>query len=142
MIGWREWVALPDLGVGAIKAKADTGARTSALHAFRIEPFRHEDADWVRFVVHPSQRDSHTSVPVEAPIAGERTVRNTSGRQERRLYIVTTVELMGRRWPIELTLARRDEMGFRMLLGRSALRRFLVDPGRSFVAGKASDLLH
>lgn len=142
MIGWREWVALPDLGVEAIKAKVDTGARTSAIHAFSMSRFQRDGRDWVRFTVHPRQRDAHTSVEVEVPIAGQRVVRNTSGRQERRLYIVTQVSLLGRSWPIELTLARRDEMGFRMLLGRSAIRRrFVIDPGRSFVAGKPTDLL-
>jgi len=137
LIGWREWVALPGLGVPRIKAKIDSGARTSALHAFTLHRFERDGLAWVRFTVHPFQRDAHTSISVESPLAGERVVRNTSGHQERRPYIVTELELLGQRWPIELTLARRDEMGFRMLLGRRAVRRrFLLDPGRSFLAGR------
>lgn len=137
LIGWREWIGLPDLGVPRVKAKIDTGARTSALHAFSLHRFERDGEPWVSFTVHPFQRDAHTSIRVESPLAGERLVRNTSGHEEKRPYIVTAVELKGRRWPIELTLARRDEMGFRMLLGRSAVRRrFLLDPGRSFLAGR------
>ncbi len=138
-IGWREWVALPDLGVPAIKAKVDTGARSSSLHAFDLERFARNGGDWVRFTVHPLQRDWRTSIAVEVPLLEMRVIRNPGGggREELRAVVRTSVELMGERWPIELTLTRRDRMGFRMLLGRSAVRRrFLVDPGRSFLAGK------
>ena len=137
MIGWREWVALPELGAATVKAKIDTGARTSALHAFSLHPFERDGATWVRFTIHPFQRDAHTRIATEAPLSGYRMVRNTSGRQEHRPTIVTAVRLLGITWPIELTLARRDEMGFRMLLGRSAVRRrFLIDPGRSYIGGR------
>jgi len=137
IVGWREQVALPDLGVAAIKAKIDTGARTSALHAFDVEPFRRGGRRWVRFRVHPDQRDAGLVVDAEAPLLDERMVRSSSGKQDLRPVIATTVELLGQRWPIELTLARRDVMGFRMLLGREALRgRALVDPGHSFVTGR------
>ena len=137
MIGWREWLALPDLGVAAIKAKIDTGARTSSLHTFGLQTFEREGQTWARFEVHPIQKRAHPSIPIEVPVAGTRLVRNTSGHQEPRPYIVTSVELMGLRWSIEVTLANRDQMGFRMLLGRSAVRRrFLLDPGRSFLAGR------
>ncbi len=138
-IGWREWVALPDLGVPAIKAKVDTGARSSSLHAFDLERFARNGGDWVRFTVHPLQRDWRTSIAVEVPLLEMRVIRNPGGggREELRAVVRTSVELMGERWPIELTLTRRDRMGFRMLLGRSAVRRrFVVDPGRSFLAGK------
>jgi hypothetical protein len=136
-IGWREWVALPELGVEWIKAKVDTGARTSALHAFAVEPFERRGVLWVRFEVHPVQRDSHTSIACEAEVIDRRLVRSSSGHTQERFVIQTLVELCGEIWPIELTLSRRDAMGFRMLLGRHALRRrFVVDPGRSYVARK------
>ncbi|MBI4615221.1 MAG: ATP-dependent zinc protease [Planctomycetes bacterium] len=137
-IGWREWVSLPDLGIEAVKAKVDTGARTSSLHAFEVETYlRFDGKEIVRFKVHPFQKDTAESVEAEAELVGARLVRSSSGREEIRPLIATTIELLGRRWPIELTLASRDSMGFRMLLARQAVRgEFLVDPGRSFLAGK------
>ena len=135
-VGWREWVRLTDLGVAAIKAKIDTGARTSALHAFAIEPFRRSGALWVRFEVHPLQRSSTVKIKCEAPAVDERSVRNSGGLVERRYIIETRLMLGDRAWPIELALANRDQMGFRMLLGRTALKRgVLVEPNRSFLAG-------
>lgn len=134
VIGWREWVRLPELGVARIKAKVDTGARTSALHAFDLERFTMAGTPWVRFCVHPVQRDSHTTVEVTAPLIDERKVRSSSGKATVRPVIRTLVRLGEHRFPLELTLVRRDVMGFRMLLGRQAIRRrFLVDPGRSFL---------
>lgn len=136
-LGWREWAALPDLGVAAIKAKLDTGARTSSLHAFDLERFSRDGADMVRFEVHPRQRSRSESHEVEVPVIDERWVRNSGGQRELRPVIETTILIGEERWPIELTLTRRDEMGFRMLLGRQALRgRVLVDPGRSYRAGR------
>lgn len=135
-VGWREWVRLTDLGVAAIKAKIDTGARTSALHAFAIEPFRRAGALWVRFEVHPLQRSSAVKVKCEARTVDERAVRNSGGGVERRYIIETKMMLGDRTWTIELALANRDQMGFRMLLGRTALDgRALIEPGRSFLAG-------
>lgn len=137
MIGWREWVRLPDLGVDSIKTKVDTGARTSSLHAFDLKEVEKDGEVWVRFIVHPEQRSSHPSIQVELPLLAHRRVRDSGGRSELRPVVETVVELMGRRWPIELTLTGRDAMGFRMLLGRQAIRRrFLVDPGGSFYGGK------
>jgi len=134
VVGWREWVALPDLGVPWVKAKVDTGARSSSLHAWDVRV--DEDAAEVFFAVHPLQHDDVVTVPVRAPLVGLRDVRSSNGEVERRPAIVTTASIGGHAVPIELTLTNRDEMGFRMLLGRSALkRRFLVDPGRSFVYG-------
>ncbi|MBW3597964.1 MAG: ATP-dependent zinc protease [Planctomycetes bacterium] len=137
LIGWREWIALPELGVPRIKAKADTGARSSSLHAWDIEEFQHGGETWVRFVLHPLQRSTKESIRAEAKLLERRPVRSSTGHQSLRPVIVTQVALLGQIWPIELTLAGRDEMGFRMLLGREALRgRFLVHPGASYFGGK------
>ena len=135
-VGWREWVRLTDLGVAAIKAKIDTGARTSALHAFSIEPFRKSGNLWVRFEVHPMQRSSAVKIKCAARAVDERAVRNSGGQVERRYIIETRITLGDRSWPIELALTNRDQMGFRMLLGRTALEgRALIEPGRSYLAG-------
>ena len=140
LLGWREWVALPDLGVQRIKAKLDTGARTSSLHAFHMHRYTSDGQDMVRFEVHPVQRSRAATVEVEAPVLEERTVRNSGGGQEVRPVIETTLQVAGRRWPIELTLTRRDEMGFRMLLGRQALRgRVTIDPAASFRGESLAD---
>ena len=134
VIGWREWLALPDLGIPEVKAKIDTGARSSAIHAFDIETFLTEGKRYVHFRVHPYQKDSKRTVTAQAEVLDERQVRDSGGHTELRLTILTTVELQGYRWPIELTLTNRDAMGFRMLLGRQGLRdRFLVNPGKSFL---------
>jgi hypothetical protein len=136
-VGWREYLALPDLGVRRIKAKIDTGARSSALHAFDVERFRRRGAPMVRFTIYPLQRSSKKLVMAEAEMIDERLVRSSNGVDDLRPVIVTSVELLGQIWPIELTLASRDAMGFRMLLGRQALLdRFLIDPGRSYVGGR------
>ncbi len=136
-IGWREWIALPDFGVQSIKAKIDTGARTSSLHAFDIERFRSRGEDRVRFTIHPEQRTKAKAQRVEALLLDKRSVRPSSGESEMRHVVEVTIELMGSRWPVELTLTRRDAMGFRMLLGRQALRgHVIIDPGRSFLNGR------
>lgn len=137
IIGWREWVGLPDFGIRKIKVKVDSGARSSSLHAFDLHEFRRGGVPWVRFQVHPVQRRSINAVVVESPVFAFRSVRSSSGKAETRPVVVTHVDLLGVTWPIELTLANRDEMGFRMLLGREAFRRrFLVDAGRSYVGGR------
>ena len=136
-IGWREWLTLPDLGIEAIKAKVDTGARSSALHAFDVESFRAGEKEMVRFKVHPLQRDVETTVEAIAEVVDHRSVRSSHGEESLRPVIVTTVELLGQRFEVELTLVRRDTMGFRMLLGRQAIRRrFVVDPGCSYRNGR------
>jgi hypothetical protein len=133
-IGWREWVALPDLGVKYMKAKVDTGARSSTLHAWDIAC--DQRAGSVRFSVHPLQDDDSVVVDTQAPLLEEREVRSSNGEVELRPVIATKVVVAGVPIDIELTLSNRDEMGFRMLLGRSAIkRRFVVDPGRSFLGG-------
>ena len=136
VIGWREWVRLPDLGIEPIKAKVDTGARSSSLHTSKLQEFERDGVKWVRFHVHPKQRNNAESVEVEAMVLDFRSVRSSSGKAEIRPVIVTNIELFGITWPAELTLASRDQMGFRMLLGREAFRgRFLVDAGKSFYGG-------
>ncbi len=133
IIGWREWVGLPQLDIDRIKVKVDTGARTSALHASRIHRFERDGQLWVHFQVHPIQRESRTTVDAEAKVLEYRPVRSSNGKTDERPVIVTEVWLLGVRWPVELTLASRDAMGFRMLLGREAIRqRFLVDSGNSY----------
>ena len=134
VIGWREWVALPELGVDAVKVKIDTGARSSALHAFEVETFAQDGIEVVRFVLHPQQKSSDVTVgPVEAPLHTRKLVRNPGGRVEMRPVIRTNIVWNSIAFDVDLNLTRRDEMGFRMLLGRQAVRRFLVDPGRSFL---------
>ena len=134
VIGWREWIALPQLGVKAIKVKVDTGARTSALHAFHIERFSRDGQDLVRFQVHPLQRNTEQTIACEAPLLDFREIRSSNGAITQRAVIATQVELLGQSFVIELSLTRRDQMGFRMLLGREAIRnRFLVDSGLSYL---------
>lgn len=137
VIGWREWVSLPELGLDKIKAKIDTGARSSALHAFNLRAFTVDGVSWVRFDVHPMQHGGPT-VRAEAAIIDMRRVRNPGGRRELRPVIHTPVSVLGQTWEIEVTLTPRWGMGFRMLLGRQAVRhQFLVDGGRSFFGDRA-----
>ncbi len=135
--GWREWVALSDLGIRSIKAKVDTGARSSSLHAFESTLFKQDGIDWVRFAVHPMQRDDQRVIWCEAPVLDRRQVRSSNGDVSVRLVIRAELRMLDQSWPIELTLANRDAMGFRMLIGREAVRgRFLVDSGKSFYGGR------
>jgi hypothetical protein len=137
IIGWREWVGLPDLGIAAIKVKIDSGARSSSLHAFNLSTFQRGSRTFARFSVHPFQRDSKRTIIAEAEVSEFRKVRSSSGHAALRPVIVTTMEILGEERKIELTLAKRDQMGFRMLLGRQAVRRrYLVDTGRSYYGGK------
>ncbi len=136
-IGWREWILLPDLCPTPIKVKSDTGARTSALHAFRLRVYENGGQPYATFEIHPHQRSREDSVRVRVNVTGFKRVRSSNGKVERRPVIETTARMNGLEWPIEVTLTRRDEMGYRMLLGRSAMRRrFAVDPGRSFILGE------
>ncbi len=137
IIGWREIVALPELNVEQIKVKIDTGARSSALHAFKIEEFELNNQSMVRFQIHPRQRNNKYTILAEAELLEYRKVTSSVGHSQIRPVILTTVELGGKQWQIELTLTNRDVMGFRMLLGRQALRdRFLIDPGKSFIQSR------
>ncbi|BDZ54553.1 ATP-dependent zinc protease family protein [Agromyces marinus] len=136
--GWREWVRLPQAEVEWIKAKLDTGARSSALHAFDVEEFERDGADWVRFGIHPWQNSDADATAIETPVHDRRVVRSSTGHTQERLVVLMDVVLLGREVTAEVTLTNRDEMGFRMLIGREALRTgFLVDAGRSFLGGRA-----
>lgn len=136
-IGWREWIAIPDWGVDFIKAKVDTGARTSSLHVEHLERFERDGENWVRFTVRPWQRSRADAVRAEAKIIASRNVKSSTGTIQRRPVIRTEVMVAGVTVLIEITLTSRDEMGFRMLLGREAMRRrFVVDPGASYLGGQ------
>ena len=136
-IGWREWLALPQLGIPAIKAKIDTGARTSALHTFSLEEFATAGQRMVRFGIHPLQKRKDIAVFCEAPVLERRRVKDSGGHIERRYVIETRVAMKNEVWRIHITLTNRDSMLFRMLLGRTAMRgRALVDPARSFLVGE------
>lgn len=136
-IGWREWLSLPELGIEKIKAKIDTGARTSALHAFALKPFKEGNQDKIRFDIHPLQNDTNLIITCEADVIDYRWVSDSGGHREQRYVISTPVKLGEKIWPIEITLTERDTMLFRMLLGRRAIRRrFLINPGRSFITTK------
>lgn len=137
IIGWREWLSLPELNINAIKVKVDTGARSSALHAFSLETFQQENKQMVRFGIHPLQHSDCPEIYCEAEIKDERVVTDSGGHQEKRYVIETPILLGEEQWPIEVTLTNRETMGFRMLLGRTALReRFVVDPDKSFRLGR------
>ena len=136
-LGWREWVSLPELGIPGIKAKIDNGARTSALHAFEVTPFTDNGVWRVTFRIHPLQGNDERVISCTADVIDERTVTDSGGHKEQRLVIETPLSIGPHSWPIEVTLTARDNMLFRMLLGRTAFRgRAQVDPSRSYLVGK------
>ncbi|WP_109506936.1 ATP-dependent zinc protease [Nocardioides speluncae] len=135
--GWREWVSLPGLEVRWIKAKLDTGARTSAIHAFDLEEFEKNGDEWVRFSIHPWQRSAVESTIVELPVHDRRVVRSSNGDAQERMVVLMDITIVGTTVTAEVSLSRRDEMGFRMLIGREVLRQgFLVDVGHSYLGGR------
>ena len=136
-VGWREWASLPGLGIPRIKAKLDTGARTSALHTYFIEPLFGDEQPRVRFGVHPLQRKDKPEIICTADIIDQRRVLDSGGHPEMRFIIRTSLMIGEKAWPIELSLTNREHMRFRLLLGRTAIRDFLaVDPALSFTLGK------
>jgi hypothetical protein len=138
IIGWKEWIVLPDLGIPAVKAKIDTGARTSALHIFDLEEYVADSRKMVRFGIHPLQRRKDIRRYCEAPVLEQRRVKDSGGHIEKRYVIQTTAVIGIVSWTINITLTNRDPMLFRMLLGRKAVEnKFLINPGRSYLAGRS-----
>jgi hypothetical protein len=138
LAGWREWVQLPDVGVPWIKAKLDTGAQTSSIHAYDVTEFERDGVAWVRFRVRPWQRSLKDEVVVECPIHDRRRVRSSSGHVDERFVVKMSIGLVDRTVTAEVTLSNRDQMGFRMLIGREALRQgFDVTSSRSFLGKRA-----
>lgn len=136
IVGWREWVTMPEFSSASIKAKIDTGARTSALHAHGLDLVSVGDDVLARFEILPNQTSNAERTFVETPVLEQRLVRSSNGVDELRPLIRTDLTLGSHTWKIEVTLSDRELMGFRMLIGRSALRnRFMVDPNRSYCAG-------
>ena len=136
-VGWREWVSLPDLNIQHIKAKIDTGARTSALHAFSVKGYKKKGEHRVKFLIHPYQNRKDVVKECDAKIIDQRSVTDSGGHREKRYVILTTLVLGNDAWEIEMTLTNRDSMKFRMLLGRTAMRgKIIVNPGRSYIVGK------
>lgn len=140
-VGWREWVQLPDLVDAPIKAKVDTGAKTSSLHAFFIEPYTKDGNPWVKFLLHPNQNDYDIEVECHSAVSDRRDVSDSGGHKEKR-YVIESSIVLGKEVLIaELTLTDRDSMSFRMLLGRNLLRgAYAVDSGSSFLMGGTAKL--
>ena len=136
ILGWREWVDLPELGITQLKAKVDTGARSSSLPAFDIHTFDRDGQLWVKFSVHPLQHDNTQTVACEAPVKDYRQVTDSGGHRSMRYVIETTLTLGDQQFPIEMTLADRSDMLFRMLIGRTAMKHYIVDPSRSYCVSK------
>ena len=139
LIGNQEWCALPELGILAIKARVDSGAKTSSVHAFNITTFVKDNLEWVSFEVHPVQRNDKILMRCECPVVDRRDVKSSSGESETRYVINTPISLDGQVWDIEMTLTDRDAMGYRMLLGREAMHgRLIIDPSKISILGKVS----
>lgn len=143
MLGWREWVALPEFNINQIKAKIDTGARSSALHAFAIDPYRKGGQRWVMFAIHPKQKYSDVSIECHAMVKDRRLVSDSGGHKQRR-YVIETQLILGQSIiRTEMTLTNRDSMLFRMLIGRTLINtRFIIDPSASYLQGKPDIYKH
>jgi len=142
IVGWREWAQLPEFGVELIKVKIDTGAKTSAIHAFDISPFTYMGNDWVQFDIHPIQDNDLIIHTCACPLVDYRWITSSTGHRQRRFVIQTSLRIGGFSSRIEISLANRDEMGFRMLIGRNALKGdLLVDPNHSFLLSHKMSLI-
>lgn len=140
-LGWREWVALPELGIAQIKAKIDTGARSSALHVESLEPYLNKGENWVMFTVQPLQKQADLLIVCHAPVKDRRVVTNSGGHKQKRYVIETQLRFGQQLITAEITLTNRDSMRFRMLLGRTAMNRhFLINPNASYLQGKPEAL--
>ncbi|MEJ2681586.1 MAG: 30S ribosomal protein S6--L-glutamate ligase [Gammaproteobacteria bacterium] len=140
IVGSEEWCELPDLNIPAVKARIDSGAKTSCVHASNIQTFKRDNTAWVRFDVHPLQSSRSTTTQCEARVLDRRIVKSSNGESEKRYVISTTLSLGGKQWDIELTLANRDSMGFRVLIGREAMNgRLLVDPEKQYALGDKNE---
>lgn len=139
MIGWREWATLPELNVPLIKVKIDTGAKTSALHAYDIKIVKIEGKDFAEFIIHPIQKNDKVCRKTIAEIVGMRTIKSSNGHKENRLVIRSPIKIGEYVWDIDITLTNRDIMHHRMLLGRAAMAQVLVDPTKSYCQGIISD---
>ncbi len=138
-VGWIELISLPQLKIPAMKVKIDTGARTSALHVTDLERFVKQGEEFARFQVHPMRRHQQHTVVCEAPIIGDKNVKNSGGQVQVRPVVVTDLTVGGQTWSIQVTLTNRKDMRFKMLLGREAMRqKILVDPGVKYLHGKRS----
>ncbi len=137
LIGWREWAALPDLGVVRIGAKIDTGAKSSAIHASKIKEFETDGVRHVEFWLQTLQGEKNREIFCHAPIADKRLIKSSNGQEEQRVVIETDICLGKRRWKIDISLTNRDLMEFPLLIGRDALcGKFMIDPGASYLLGE------
>lgn len=138
IVGWREWLSLPDLDIPAIKVKIDSGARTSALHTFKLERKKENGKDIAEFFIHPIRKNTDLMIKCKSEIIDSRIVKDSGGHSEERFIIMTKVALKGLEWDIEVSLTNRDDMLFRMLLGRTAMvnANINIDPSESYLFGK------
>lgn len=135
--GWNETASLPEFGVEAIRVKLDTGAKTSTLHAFNIETFKKSGKTWLKFEIHPLQFNDNHIISCEAPLVDLRNIKSSNGQKEKRYIISSLIKIGDYAWPIEITLTNRDEMNYRMLLGRTAMQnKLIVDPHRTHLLSK------
>ena len=142
IVGREEWCSFPEIGIPAVKCRVDSGAKTSALHAVNITPFKKNGVSWIKFDVHPLQNDEETTINCESPVYDKRKVKSSSGNSELRFVIKTTLSITEETWDIEVTLTNRDNMGYRMLLGREAMiGKMLVDPEANCLLGQPTKKL-
>ena len=135
LVGWREWAKLPMLDIPLIKVKIDTGAKTSALHAYDINVIRESGKDFAEFVIHPIQRNDRICRKSKAEIVDMRIIKSSNGQAEKRIVVRSFIEIGSLTWDIDITLTNRDIMRHRMLLGREAMSKLLVDPTSSYCQG-------